>query len=161
MVYCVVLREIPTHGLGASPTMEMPPELLPVGSPCTFTPGVHRPVPPAHPGDTALVMCSWGKAYHEPRGVQQIQCSAVLQPPPCVPASSRHSPLFAACSSAFPDPQPLLPSPSSPGWIVLQASFLWLPCPLHPLKKRMQLCKSKAGTKQKRTVLCYFLFWPF
>ena len=162
MVYCVVLQEIPTHGLGASSTTEMPPELPHAGSPCIFIPRVHHPVPPAHPRDTALVMCSWGKAYHEPGGVQT---NPVLGR---VPALSLHAVkpqvlalLHCLLCSSFPDPQPSLSSPSSLGWIVPQASFLWLPHPLHPPRKECSFAKARQEQSRKEQFCIIFFSGPF
>lgn len=50
---CVVLQEIPTHGLGVSLTVEMFPELLHSGHPFIFIPQVH---PPSPSGDVVLKM---------------------------------------------------------------------------------------------------------
>lgn len=162
MVYCVVLQEILPHGLGASPTMEVPPELLHAGRPCIFSPQVHCPVPPAHPSNTALVMCSLGKVYHEPGGVQT---NPVLGH---APALSLHAVkpqalalLHCLLRSSFPDPQLSLSSPSSTGWIIPQASFLWLPHPLHPPRKECSFAKARQEQSRKEQFCIIFFSGPF
>lgn len=82
-----------------------------------------------------------------------IQRSAMLQPSPSMPSSP-------VCSSAASSTAPsqtaaftFLPQLHRPAGV-----FLLVALSSAPLKKRMQLCKNKAGTKQKRVILYYFLF---
>lgn len=114
--------------------------------------------PTSPPRDLALVTRSWGRLYHEPRGVQR---NPVLQPSPHLPSSPRHSLCFPDRSTALPKTRSLHFLLQRPGWIIPQASSLQLPCPLHPPRKECGFAKARQEQSSKEQFCNIFFSGPF
>lgn len=132
MISCIVLQDIPTYGLRARQPWQCP------WSCCSLLPWIHHHVPPVI---NLALRCMYGL------GITNPGCSGKFRAWPC--------------SSPLPAHSVLLCSPPAIGQVPPAAAASGAaPSPSHPpTKKRMQLCKTKARTKQKRAVLYYFLFW--